>query len=209
MKKLLLKTALITFGITVMLFIAVFGIISFCAPRVMMNVTASLGLESVSGDYAYQEYERSGDIECLAKSFEIAAKKNQTQLASARFKAFYEDEGFDEYCTKMGDIQPSADIPALSYRSFVCSQGVTVVYRTHRSQEDRTALCEFAVRETPSSFPRINPMLSLCWEAISAQDGALCVQLLSHLNGGEFAPTTETSTIFNNIKTQMEEVINE
>ncbi len=104
MKKIILKTALITFGVTVILAIAVFGITSFCAPSAMMNFTASLGMESISGDYAYQEYERSGNLECLSRSFIIAAEKKDNRTANDRFTVLYGEDGserreeFEAFC---------------------------------------------------------------------------------------------------------------
>lgn len=77
MKKTITRTALITLGITLIVAIAVFGIVSFCLPSVMMDFTASLGMKSLSGDYAFQEYERSGNIDCLVRSFVIAAEKRR------------------------------------------------------------------------------------------------------------------------------------
>lgn len=73
MKKLILKTAFITLGVTIVLAFAVFGIVSLVAPAQMMELTLSLGLERIGADYAYQEYERSGDTVYLARAFEICA----------------------------------------------------------------------------------------------------------------------------------------
>ena len=73
MRKIVLKTAIITLGVTIILAVAVFGIVSLIAPAQMMRLTLSLGLDRIGADYAFQEYERSGDVDYLARSFEICA----------------------------------------------------------------------------------------------------------------------------------------
>ena len=98
MKKLILKTIFITCGIALMLLFAVFGIVSLWAPSAMMNFTASLGMETVSGDYAFQEYERSGNISCLARSFLIASRHKDDRNADQRFEILFGLEGFGEFC---------------------------------------------------------------------------------------------------------------
>ena len=56
MRKIIFKTIFITLGIVLILAISAFGILSFAAPKTMMQFAASLGLDAISGDYAYQEY---------------------------------------------------------------------------------------------------------------------------------------------------------
>ena len=63
MKKLVLKTALITFGAAVLLGVLILMILCFAAPKTMMDFTASMGMDGLSGNFAYSEYERSGDLE--------------------------------------------------------------------------------------------------------------------------------------------------
>ena len=67
MRKLVLKTALLTLGVLLVLAVAVFGVLSLCAPALVCDFTASLGMETVSADYAYQEYQRSGSLSYLAR----------------------------------------------------------------------------------------------------------------------------------------------
>ena len=52
MKKLILKTAFITLGVTIVLAFAVFGIVSLVAPAQMMELTLSLGLDRIGAVYA-------------------------------------------------------------------------------------------------------------------------------------------------------------
>ena len=50
MRKIIFKTIFITLGIVLILAISAFGILSFAAPKAMMNFSASLGLDAISGD---------------------------------------------------------------------------------------------------------------------------------------------------------------
>ena len=101
MRKLVLKTALITLGVVLVLAVAAFGVISLCAPAVMCDFTLSLGMESVSADYAYQEYQRSGDLAYLARSVELAAGRNdakaEEQRTEARIAQYEEKMAFGDY----------------------------------------------------------------------------------------------------------------
>ena len=62
MRKIVLKTALVTLGVVIVLAVAAFGIASLCIPATMSELTYSLGMDLISSDYAYQEYERSGGL---------------------------------------------------------------------------------------------------------------------------------------------------
>ena len=73
MKKIIVRTALITLGITLIMAIAVFGIVSFCFPASMMEFTASLGMKNLSGDYAYLYFAGWGFLFCFVGSLVIGA----------------------------------------------------------------------------------------------------------------------------------------
>ena len=148
MKKLIIKTAFITLGVTLILAIAAFGIVSLCAPAVMMDLTASLGMTDISGDYAYQEYERSREISYLARSFEIAAEREDDVKAQQRFGQLYKHEAFSEYCVSRDEQALPDGIPALSYRGYVCGLAACVEYRLARMDEARDETIAFAVSET-------------------------------------------------------------
>ncbi|MGN1077299.1 MAG: hypothetical protein ACI4ST_02170, partial [Candidatus Gallimonas sp.] len=156
MKKLVLKTAIITFVVTAVLAIAAFGVTSFLAPSVMMRFTASLGLESVSGDYAYQEYERSGDLSYLARSFLIAADRDSDKKANERFTVLYGEDGserreaFSAYCAEytVDDSSLPESARGLEYRMYLCGRAAVVRYRLADGAEAEGAVCDFAVSET-------------------------------------------------------------
>lgn len=183
MKKLILKTALITFGGAVVLLVLIFVILSFAAPKAMMDFTGSLGMDGVSGNFAYAEYERSGDLDCLARSFLIAAETDDA-VASERWEKLYGDENFSSYCeTGAPDAE---ELPAYGYRDYLMGTAVRVRYRLAATAEEKTAVIDFAISETDKSFPAGNPVIALAAEALKAQDGGVLQQLSAALEASDF-----------------------
>lgn len=185
-RKTILRTIWITLSVILILGISVFGILSFCAPATMMDLSSSLGLTGISGDYAYQEYLQSGDIDCLAHAFETAAVSGRDQAASVRFDALYENEGFDAYCREQ-DEKSYAGAPKLVYRSYVCGLAVEVKYRLSTTDEERSEVSSFALKETKSDFPASNPMYVLANMAAERKDAGFCATLAELLkNSNKF-----------------------
>ena len=137
MRKIVFKTIFITLGVVLILAISAFGILSFAAPKAMMSFTSSLGLDAISGDYAYQEYRRSGDIEYLARAFEIAAFEGRSDAAAERFEELYENEGFSDYCKAQDGVELGEDIPENNYRSYACSLGASALYAVAETDDEK------------------------------------------------------------------------
>ncbi len=195
MKKLILKTIFITCGIALMLLFAVFGIVSLWAPSAMMNFTASLGMETVSGDYAFQEYERSGNISCLARSFLIASRHKDDRNADQRFEILFGLEGFGEFCESQNTS--GEGVPAVSYRSYLCGQAAEVKYRLAKTAEEKEAVCSFAVEETTADFPSGNPVIALTLALAEAKDGTASDILLTKISGKGFEQNLDYRNIIN------------
>ena len=205
MKKLVLKTAIITFVASLVFGLALFGIFSLAAPKVMMNFTESIGLTGLSGDYAYQEYERSGDLDCLTRSFLIAADRKQDGKADSRFEKLRSDKGFEEYCAGVSapDIEGG---PNYAFRDYLFSQAVSVKYRLAGTKESKTAVIEFVIEATEGSFEKGNPVVSLAAEAVRAKDKAFCGELAQRLNAES---KFEHNGLYNSIVNKLEELASE
>ena len=192
--------------------IAVFGIVSFCFPYAMMDFTASLGMKNLSGDYAYQEYERSGDINCLARSFVIAAEHGSDRTAENRFAILYGEEDseergrFNDYCASYEVDASQAGNVEVSMRSYLLGLASRVKYRLAKtSDEKRQDACSFAIKATEQSFPQGNPVVYLAIEAIEKEDGEFCELLRERLADAGF----EENEDFNNIVKLLEGVNHE
>ncbi len=209
MKKTILKTAFITFGVTMILAIAVFGIMSFCAPALMMKLTASLGMESISGDYAYQEYERSGDMDCLARSFVIAAENGDNRAANERFGEFYGQDGserrneFETYCAEY-KTDPVHGNVSVSYRNYVTGLASRVKYRLAKTADARAEACDFALSQT-TEFTADSPAAALVIETVSKKDKEFAAFYLEKIRNSNF----EQNKTYTDMVKFLEATINE
>ena len=196
MRKLVIKTAFITLGVTIILAFAVFGIVSLVAPSVMMRLTLSLGLERIGADYAYQEYERTGDADYLARSFEICAVNGyDDRTAENRFELLYIDEAeaFSALCEERDAAVQSPT--AQSYRDYAVGLGATVKYRLANDAEGYAAAIELALGETDAAFPAGNPVIALAVAGASDGNAAFCAQLLSAVEEAAFQPSEDLNNI--------------
>ncbi len=198
MKKLILKTAFITLGATIVALVAVFGLMSLWAPAAMMKLTASLGLDSISGDYAYQEYQRSGKISYLARSFIISVNAKDDKKAEKRFELLYHDEEFDTFCAEQDEIALLEGI-STGYRSYVCAEAARMKYRM-AEKSDWGTVCQFASDETDKNFPLGNPLVALATEAISREDKEFCNFLIPYISDFEFAEDSDYNYIIKFVK---------
>lgn len=212
MKKLILKTALITFGITIILMVSLFGILSFCAPSAMMKLFDSLGLENISGDYAYQEYQHTKVLDYLARSFEIAASNKKDDVAESRFEELYGEDGserrseFGEYCVSQNGKALPDKVPAYDYRAYVCGLAACVRYRSAVTDTEKEAVYAFAVSETPSDLPAESPVIALIVEAAENNDRAYCSYLSQSLDGeGKFDKESENYLNIKNLLSEYKE----
>lgn len=199
MKKLIFKTASITLGVILVLAISVFGIMSFVAPSAMMRFFDSIGLESISGDYAYQQYQISGNIDYLARSFEIAAIKEKDSVASERFNEFYGEEGSDrrqeflQYCRSQNQtaissgngFQMPQTVLNSDYRSYVCAQAALVKYRLSTDEEEKAEVCDFAISETDAEITPLSPLIALVEDPSVLADSQFCAMLLQKMRSEE------------------------
>lgn len=185
MKKIILKTAVITFGITFILAVSLFGIVSFCAPARMMSFCESLGLENIGADYAYQEYQNTGDLRYLAHAFEVAANNRSYEVADSRFAELYGEQDsarradFLAFCGRQNNDSLPAGVPDYDYRASLCGLAACVKYHLALTDDQKSDVCAFAISETPAAFPEESPVIALAIEAIGRGDAPFCTLLLS------------------------------
>ena len=140
-----------------------------------------MGLDAISGDYAYQEYRRSGDIEYLARAFEIAVFEGRSDAAAERFEELYENEGFSDYCKAQDGVELGEDIPENNYRSYACSLGASALYAVAETDDEKLEVYTFALSETSGEFEENNPLCSLALAASEAGDDAFCKTILENM----------------------------
>lgn len=208
MKKFILKTTFLTIGVALVLAVAVFGMLSLFAPAVLMELTDSVGLETISGDYAYQEYERSKDPDYLIRAFEVAARHENDNVAEERFEILYHKEDFEGICERWGTLsvyQNGEIVSQTTYREYWCGLAARVKYRLARTDTEKAAVIEFALSETDPAFSSYNPSVALATEALRRSDRPFCSLLRESLLAGGF----EHSQDFETIVKFLEETANE
>lgn len=208
MKKTILKTFITTICVFLLLGMAAFGIASLVSPRSMMDFTSDIGLEEMSGDFAFREYERSDDVDCLARAFVVAAQLGRDKKAEERFSLLYAHEKFAEHCEEQDALmKKNAEDPSASetekqffgktsYRSYVCGMAARIRYRLKSTEI--SALIDFAVGETEEEFPALCAAYQLAAEAHAAHDEETVSAILSALSergiAGEVAEEIQTLT---------------
>lgn len=209
MKKVILKTAIITLGVVIVLAVAAFGVASLCVPAAMSDLTYSLGMNAISSDYAYQEYERSGDLAYLSRSFELAASLGRDEKAEERFDTLYAAEGFEDLCALRDSQTPPVVVGGeeitYSYRDYVCGLGACVKYRLADSDEELQTAIDLALNETAEDFPSGNPAYLLATEAAGNADVAFCGKLLTAFGGKDF----EQNELYTNLVNILEVIADE
>ncbi len=199
MKKLILKTALITFWTAVACGAVLLLILDLAAPKFMMDFTGSLGMKSVSANYAYDEYERSGDPAYLARAFLILENNGEDKKALVRWEELYESEGFGAYCET--GAPEGEDLPAYSYRDYLTGCAARLKYRlSGSSAAGKTAALTFALSETKPTFPQGNPVIALSAEAMKKEDGAF----LGEIYGALSDPIFERNAEYTRLMKQLE-----
>ncbi len=175
MKKLVLKTALITFGAALVLVALVFIIVSSSSPVAMMNLTASMGMDGASGDYAYTAYERTEEISYLAYSCEMAAIRKEDAAIVSRCETLFKHEKFAEYCAKK-DGEPDRAPEEISqyvsggYAQFLYGQYACALLRTEEAEK----AADFAIEAAGEAFPENNAAIALAIEAHSLEKKDFC-----------------------------------
>ncbi|MDE7158344.1 MAG: hypothetical protein K2N74_02110 [Clostridiales bacterium] len=200
MKKLILKTALLTFAISLVFLLAIFGIMSFAAPTVMMKFTASLGMDGISGDYAYQAYKSSSGedrLSYLVRAFETAAERGDNRVARDRFAELFGEEDserraeFEAYCAEQAKLQfPEGTSDKViesyknfSYRGYLCGQAACVYYRLAKNDEEKADALAFAFAQTGETLSVENsPLYYLALESAEENDGQFCLSIYDGMN---------------------------
>ena len=217
MKKLILKTAFLTLAISLVFLLAIFGIMSFAAPTVMMRFTASLGMDGISGDYAYQAYKSSSGedrLSYLVRAFESAAERGDNRVARDRFAELFGEEDserraeFEVYCEEQAKLQfPEgtsdqviASYKNFSYRGYLCGQAACVYYRLAKDDEEKADALAFAFAQTGETLTIENsPVYYLALEGAEHNDAQFCLDVFDGMSERGY----EQSTAYNKIETAL------
>ena len=96
-KKLILKTTLWTLLALFLLTVSIWLMMFFLFPRTLGDFCYSLGIDNMSANLYYKDYEKSCNIDSLYKSLNIEIKCKDHDKVIKYFNEFIEDDEYSEY----------------------------------------------------------------------------------------------------------------
>ncbi len=189
MKNIVFKTIFLTLAVVIVLTISIFGIASLTVPAFMTDFTASLGLTEISGDYAFQEYERSGEVTYLVRSFLVAAHAERYELADERY-GFIEKVDEEELTESCEEIDENSDlheaIEGFTCKNYVYGNAAVTKYHLAKTDDARTAALTLAIQKTEHGFPQGNPVLILAVDVSARKDEAFSREMVQKMQAAGF-----------------------
>lgn len=98
--KLIWKTVVSTLVATLVLLVAMFGILSLFFPQTMMKIAYSMGMDKASVGFSVTAYERFGVVDYAAYGADVALQAGFHSQAEEALEYLLADEEFESYCDK-------------------------------------------------------------------------------------------------------------
>ena len=178
MKKLVIKTALITLGAIIVVALAAYGIVARVAPSTLADFYAKMHNYSLTVKYEQRQYERSGEFSDLAALCAELDERRDAEKTAKFVAMLVDDEGFSEYCKKTDE-----SFGNISTAEFYNGKLVLALYRS-RGVADA---CERAVKAVEKyGYTKNNPFNTLIADskdAFSADDKAKITDCINGLIG--------------------------
>lgn len=189
MKKIVIKTALITLGAVIALLALAFGIASLAFPKNMSEICEDMGNYKLAASYAERQYSYTGSTEDLYRCADLYIR-----LAD-RSKTV-------EYCGKLVDRQ--------NFKEY-CGKNVQYVYGSYAtalylSGNDDKAV-EVAEMSVSDGFSIPNAYATLTIEAVEKSDKKFGEKLLSSFLKIDAPEEGEPLKYYNAVKGNLEDLI--
>lgn len=183
MRKLIVKTALISLAGTVgaMLVFALTVILAF--PMTASNWALNLGMEGASANLAARAYERSGDEEALKAAIDRAIIAEKYDILVDHCGEFLETETFSASADETVDGVVGAG-PV--YRDYVAGNYAVALYREGKNIDALDVIAENTAEYTDFCPARI-----LVMEVLAAQDAEFAADLADELKDYRVCKTDE------------------
>lgn len=97
MKKLILKTAAITFAAIILAGALLFGGLWLFSPATLAKISEDLGKDSAAAAFYARQYDKSGDYKDLHKVCVVIDEHSNSAIAEKYLEKFVTDERYDEY----------------------------------------------------------------------------------------------------------------
>ncbi len=200
MKKIVIKTALITLASVIVLFALAFGIASLAFPGNMSQICENCGNDSLAASYASRQYDYTGSTEDLYRCADLYIRIGDRGNTVKYCKKLVDKQDFKEFCTKKDNNG------AASHAQYIYTNYASALYFSKRGEE----AIGVANKSVEDGFVIPNAFATLTINAVENNDADFGAKLLAALP--EF-PQGETQheaqhVYYNAVKHQLEKLIN-
>ena len=178
MKNFVVKTAVKTFLIILVLAVVAFGVFNFACPQYMASFAEQIGNYDMALSYASLRYSYTGDTRDLARCFEDAILADDDSSIVRYGDEFFqkEDRAQVMYELSLESYDPSTQ-NYIDYFNFFGGRLVRARY----SQDDFSGALALDLNNGTSSFAYGCPLMSLTAEVVGSQDKTNAPALLEVL----------------------------
>lgn len=192
MKKIIIKTALITFASVIALLALAFGIASLAFPRNMSQICENFGNLRLSASYACRQYDYTGSTDDLYRCADLYIRLGDRGNIVKYCGKLADGDKLDGYCENKEDGTARAQY---IYTNYACA-----LYDTKKT--DKAA--ETAQKSVKNGFVVPNAFGSLTVKAVENGDKAFAEKLLQVLPD---EPEDEAQkTYYNAVKEQLDKL---
>jgi len=120
-KKTILSTSLITFGIFSMVIYVALLVISWFFPILIADLSMQVGNEGLACDYYNLDYNKTGDLNSAYKAVTLAIKDNSYSKIEKYYAKFEKHEDYLDYITEINIINSKTDLNDYA-KSFILNE---------------------------------------------------------------------------------------
>lgn len=205
MLKVIVKTAVKTLVILIIVGALGFGIVSLATPGVMAYAFEQCGAYSVAAGYASIQYKYTGKVDDLDRCFRDCVAAGNDKGCVRFGTELIKDPRFAEYCERMNeslsDTMPDNYGKGVDYAQYVYGKTACARYSSGESAE-AVKLVEEGLRHT-QGFPYNNAAVELCVKAAEKSDAETKSKLLEIIS--KITPAESESDYYNKVKKILEE----
>lgn len=172
MKKLILKTALITFACILAVLLVLVTAMTMLAPRTMSEFFDGLGGERASLWYMELSWRKFGDTDDLTELFAKSADAEDYERVEKYGRELSGREDFARIC-----VSQDAGGAEIAFYDYVCGNTAEAIFKNG----DAAGAVEFAAAHTDDGYPPYNALQTLLYADGAKNDGALLASLKTAL----------------------------
>lgn len=119
MKKLIIKTSLITLAVTLCALMITFGALALFAPKTVAGIFDGVGGYSASVFFYEKQYNKTGEIDDLVVLIDKIDQDKEPLKAEKYIQTIIEREDFEEYCEEQDKSKPTIKTKDYYYGNYV------------------------------------------------------------------------------------------